>query len=113
MAKNNINLKGLRSLYFALIHSHLSYCPIILDTLSKTNLNKLFKIQKKAIRIITNSKYNDHTGPLFAMHKILPLDKIIKQAKLNFMHSIAFNYAPKSFENVWIKNNERLMGLNL
>jgi len=29
MAKNNINPPGLRALYFALIHSHLSYCPII------------------------------------------------------------------------------------
>ena len=29
MAKNNLNPSGLRSLYFALIHSHLSYCPIV------------------------------------------------------------------------------------
>ncbi len=48
-----------------LVHSHLSYCPIILNCLSKTNLNRLEKVQKKAIRIITNSKYNAHTAPLF------------------------------------------------
>ena len=113
MAKNNLNYRGLRSLYFALIHSHLSYCPIILSTLSKTNLNKIFKILKKAIRIITNKKYNERTGPLFSSHKIFPLDKIIKQAKLIFMHSIAFKYAPKSFENVWMKNSERMRDLNL
>ena len=52
MAKNNINPPGLRALYFALIHSHLSYCPIILNCLTKSNLNKIEKIQKKAIRII-------------------------------------------------------------
>ena len=72
MAKNNLNPPGLRSLYFALIHSHLSYCPIILNCLSKTNITKLGKIQKKAVRIITKSKFNTHTQPLFIANKILP-----------------------------------------
>jgi len=65
MAKNNLNLSGLRSLYFALIHSHLSYCPIILNCLSTANCKKLEKIQKRAVRIISKSAYNAHTQPLF------------------------------------------------
>jgi hypothetical protein len=107
MAKNNLNPSGLRSLYFALVHSHLSYCPIILNCLSKTNLNRLEKVQKKAIRIITNSKYNAHTAPLFIEKGILPIDKIIKMAKLSFMHSIYYDYAPRSFEQVWTRNIDR------
>jgi len=107
MAKHNLNPHGLRSQYFALIHSHLNYCPIILNCLSQSNKSKLFKIQKKAIRVITGSVYNAHTGPLFVSQKILPFEKIIKQAKLMFMHSINFNYAPKSFTGTWIKNEER------
>jgi len=113
MAKHNLNCQGLRSLYFALIHSHLSYCPTILNCLSQSNKNKLFKVQKKAIRVITGSSYNAHTSPLFINHKILPLDKIIKHGKLSFMHSVYYDYAPKSFENVWIKNEERLGDYNL
>jgi hypothetical protein len=54
-AKNNLNYKGLRALYFALIHSHLNYCPIVLNCLSASNKNRIFKIQKKALRIITGS----------------------------------------------------------
>ena len=46
MAKNNLNYKGLRALYFALIHSYLTYCPIILSCLSPSNKNKIFKIQR-------------------------------------------------------------------
>ena len=107
MAKNNINYKGLRALYFALIHSHLSYCPIIINCTSQTNKSKLFKLQKKAIRIITNSAYNAHTSPLFLQHKILPLDMIIKQSKLMFMHSVNYEYAPLSFREIWRKNNDR------
>ena len=47
MAKNNLNPSGMRSLYFALIHSHLGYCPTILNCLSTANKNKLFKLQKR------------------------------------------------------------------
>ena len=81
--------------------------------MSKTNLNRLEKIQKKAIRIITKSAYNAHTVPLFYNNKILPLDKIIKMAKLNFMHSIFYEYAPLSFSQIWMKNNDRQHEHNL
>jgi hypothetical protein len=113
MAKNNLSTSGLRSLYFALIHSHLSYCPIILNCMNKTNLGKLEKIQKKAVRIITKSQYNEHTVPLFLATKILPINKIIKMSKLLFMHSVYYEYAPRSFNQTWLKNNQRQNEHNL
>ena len=112
-AKNILNYTGLRSLYFALIHSHLNYCPIILSCASMKNQNKLFLTQKKAIRILTRSKYNAHTLPLFLNHNILPLQKIIKHDKLKFMHSIAFGYAPESFTDVWKTNQQRNLDIEL
>jgi len=113
MAKNNLKFEGLRALYFAIIHSHLSYCPVILNCLSATNKNRLSKVQKKAIRVITNSNYNAHTAPLFVENKILPFEKLLKQGLLNFMHSIHFNYAPKSFEDVWNQNVDRNLNVTL
>jgi hypothetical protein len=113
MAKHNLNYTGLRSLYFALIHSHLSYCPTILGCLSNSSKNRLALVQKKAIRIVTCSKYNAHTLPLFIEHKILPFEKIIKQGKLLFMHSVYYDYAPHSFNNTWVKHEERLGDYNL
>jgi len=113
MAKNNVNANGLRSLYYALIHSHLNYCPIILNCLTKTNLTKLAKVQKKAIRIISKSAYNAHTAPLFNNLKILPLDLIIRQANLMFMHSVHYNYSPTSFQQVWQLNAVRHGDRNL
>jgi hypothetical protein len=90
-AKNNLSLQALKALYYALVHSHLTYCPIILSCTSKNNINCIAKIQKKAVRIITYSRYNDHTAPLFANLAILPYDKIIEISKLMFMHSIEKN----------------------
>jgi len=113
MAKNNVNYKGRRSLYFALVHSHLNYCPTILSCLTQKNKNKLFKVQKKALRIMTGSNYNAHTAPLFIQHKILPFEKLLKFGNLSFMHSINYKYAPKSFDQTWLKNDEVRGDLNL
>lgn len=112
-AKNNLSTDALKSLYYALVHSHLTYCPIILSCTSKSNINRIIKVQKKAIRVITHSRYNDHTAPLFAGLSILPFDKIIEQSKLLFMHSIEYNYAPKAFASTWQKNSERNIGHEL
>jgi hypothetical protein len=110
---NFISIKALRSLYFALVHSHLLYCPIILNCLSQTSISNIAKLQRKALRIITKSAYNAHTDPLFLQCKILPFDKLILQSKLLFMHSIDYNYAPHSFCNIWTKNNTREMDYDL
>jgi hypothetical protein len=81
--------------------------------LNAKNKLRIFKIQKKALRIITNSAYNAHTTPLFLHHKILPYDLLIQQAQLTFMHSIEYQYAPQSFGNVWKKNRDRDPNINL
>jgi hypothetical protein len=103
-AKNFLTPTALKTLYFAFIQSHLNYCPIILSSNSQQNFNQIKLIQKKAIRIITGSNYTAHTAPLFAQLQILPYELIIKQAKLLFMHSIEYNYAPPSFLGIWTKN---------
>ena len=112
-AKNIVDLAGLKSLYYALIHSHLAYCPIILNCFSKSNMKKLEKSQRKSIRVITKKRYNANTAELFIQQQILPLDKIIKQAKLLFMHSVVHNYAPISFIDVWDLNANRPNNYNL
>lgn len=64
-------------------------------------------MQKKAIRIITKSGYNAHTNAIFKSTSILPFEKIIYLSAAMFMHSYEYGYAPKAFENVWLKNNDR------
>ena len=98
---------ALRSLYFALFHSHLSYCPTITGCASTSNINKITLLQQKAIRIISNSTYHEHTAPIFKKLQILTYTKLIHYSKLNFMHSYTYNYCPNSFDNTWTQNIER------
>jgi hypothetical protein len=77
------------------------------------NRKRIETVQKKAIRLITKSRYNAHTGPLFKQHNILPYDKIILQGKLHLMHAVEYNYAPSSFGDIWTKNAVRHAEHNL
>ena len=105
--KNFVPQKTLKTLYLSLFHSHLLYCPLIVSCTSKTNQEKIFIIQKKAIRSITNSNSHTHTEPLFTSLKILPYHKIIYKSQLLFFHSIHYKYAPSSFTTTWQKNSDR------
>ena len=60
----------------SLIHSHLNYCNLIWGAADDSILDPLFKLQKKAVRIISNSHYLDHTPPIFKSLKILNIFKI-------------------------------------
>ena len=60
-------------------------------------------LQKKAIRIVTNSAYHAHTAPLFNSMKLLPYQKIVQKAQLLLMHSIHYKYVEgtRSLAPVW------------
>jgi hypothetical protein len=108
--KNFLSKKALITLYYALFHSHLTYCPNIISCTSSSNINRILKLQKKAIRIITFNNYNAHTNPIFKELNLLPYDKLLTYSKLMFMHSVHYNYCPSSFNNSWqlnlVQNNE-------
>ncbi len=104
--KNFIYKKALKTLYFALIHSHLNYCATLLNGTSQKNKSKIFSYQKKAIRIITKSKHKDHTAPLFYTENILPYDQLLKYSSSMFMHSVYHKYGPKSCNNMFVPNTQ-------
>ena len=106
-AKNILPSKALISLYYALFHSHLTYCPSIISCSNKSNIEKISKIQRKIIRIITHSSYPSDTTPLFTKLNIMPYHTLIDHSKLIIMHSIHYNTAPESLRNLWPKSEDR------
>ena len=76
--KNILPPKFLIDVYCSLIYSHLCYCITSWGCASKTRLMSLIKLQKRAVRIITNKRYKDHTNPSFLDCKLLKIAKIYK-----------------------------------
>ncbi len=99
-----LSVKSLKCLYYALFHPHLLYCINIYTCTTAKNLKRITVLQKKVIRLINKAKTLDHTDILFKNSNILPFNKLITQAKLHFMHSICYNYAPKSFTDIFKTN---------
>lgn len=58
-------------LYYSLAHSYLHYCLLIWGTTSKTNLDRLLVLQKRAVRFIENLQPREHTPPFFGKLQIL------------------------------------------
>ena len=68
-----VTLDTLITLYYALLYPFLIYGILIWDNIYPTNIKPLFihVIQKRAIRLITFSKFDEHTSPLFKITGIL------------------------------------------
>ena len=77
--KHLVDEQTLRSVYHCLIYSHLQYCISSWGTASKSTLAPLFILQKRSIRLLTGSEYQDHTNPLFNRTKCLKLKDIYSQ----------------------------------
>ena len=63
----------LLKLYYALIYPYLLYCNVIWGGTSDQHLNKILLLQKRAVRIITNSSYLQHSDPIFSHLNILKI----------------------------------------
>ncbi len=53
----------------------------------KTYVNQIVVLQKRAIRIVSKSNWNDHTGPIFKSLGILQLEQLYLFHSDNFMFS--------------------------
>jgi hypothetical protein len=93
--KNTLPKRHLRTLYQTLIQPHLEYGITLWGATHETYLNKLNIMQKKAIRVISNAKYNEHTLPLFKQLKLLKLQDIHKLHLGKCTKKFITNYHPQ------------------
>ena len=91
--------KILIQVYYSIIYPLLTYGIIIWGNTYKTNLDPIYILQKKAIRIIHFTSYYEHTSSFFKMDQLLKLPDIIKFYTTVFMHQYTQNSLPGVFDN--------------
>jgi hypothetical protein len=106
-SKNFLTPRAMKAVYYSLFHSNLIYCIQIWSCTSSVNLTPISVLQKKAIRLISKSKYNAHSEPIFKEQSILPFEKLILFFNLQTMQFYTQGYLPISFNNVWVNNASR------
>ena len=104
--KNMLTTNILKLLYFAMFSSYLNY-GILCWGFSCDNI---FKLQKKCIRIISNSKYNAHTDPLFKKLRILKLNDMLKLKMIMFYYDYERRALPKNFLDNFLTRQNSVHG---
>ena len=97
--KRYLPTKILRVLYNSLILPHLQYA--ILSWGSK--LSRLSKLQKRATRVITCSKFNAHTEPLFKSLKLLKLEDLLYLNVLKLYYKLCHGDLPVYITNLFTR----------
>lgn len=105
-----LNNKSLYILYNTLIVPYLSYCVEIWGNTYKTNLQSLCTLQKRAIRIINNVGYLEHTNSLFLKSYILKFIDLVKFKTVQVMFKARNNLLPGNIQKMFM---ERQGGYNL
>lgn len=92
-------------LYHSLIEPYLGYCNIVWGMNRSTSLDKLFISQKKIVRIITFSKLNTHTKPLFSRLSLLTIYQLNVFQVACFVYCCIHNLLPQQFCSMFQANN--------
>jgi len=95
--KHYTNISVLKSVYFALFHSYLTYSILNWGRANKTTLLPLIRLQNKAVRTLEYNKTK--TTVLYSKHKILEIPDLFQLSVTKFMYSFYNGGLPNHFDN--------------
>ena len=86
----------LKTLYNSLFLPYMNYGILLWGS----NTKRIIRLQKFAVRAITNSKYNAHTDPIFRSHSLLKVTDIYKLNALKFYYKYKNGTLPVYLLNI-------------
>ena len=104
--KRFVSKKTLITLYYSFIYPYFNYCVNVWGNTYQYILLPLFKLQKRAVRLITGAKRFDESKPLFAELRILPLANIYVYSVQLFLFKFYHDLLPDVFANFFVRNGD-------
>ena len=95
----------LKSLYYSIFHSHLSYGLPVWGYAHNDYIKKIINLQKKAVRAITFSKYREKSSPILKKLEILKIKDLIYQRKAALLWDLNKETLPSSLSSYFTKAN--------
>ena len=117
--RNYMPSDTLKMLYVSLVQSYLNYCATVWGAAYFSNIKPVFILQKKIIRIITNSDYIAPSMPLFEQLRILNIFDLCKFNTLKFFYKIfngnheSFLYFKRLLSDEQVENHYNLRSVNV
>ena len=101
-----VPLKTLLSIYNSLISPYISYGLIAWGQASKSHLEKILILQKRAVRLINFLTFSTHAIPYFAHSNILPITMLYFKLSSTLMLDITTNSAPQNICNLFTSTQD-------
>ena len=92
----------MKQLYNSFIFPYIDYCLEVWCRTYPSNVNTVFAMQKKAIRIIFSAHYNEHTNNYFIELNALKLFDLLKYKTGFFMHKTNKKLLPKYIQILFV-----------
>ena len=105
-ARKVLNRETLIVLYNSIIYPYLTYCIEVWGSTAHTHLSSLIRMQKKIIRVLTSSKYNAESYPLFRQLNLLNVQEIYMYSTVSFMFKFIKGNLPEIFNLLFKRNSE-------
>jgi hypothetical protein len=103
--KQILNTKILIQLYYSFLYPYLIYGNLIWGNATASALWPIYKLQKIALRLITNTPRGMSTLKLSKTLRILRLPEIYTYSATLFMFKYNHNMLPSSFDHLFHRNN--------
>lgn len=104
-SKHILDYHSLFIVYCTLTLPYMSYGVKVWGNTYKTNIDVLFKLQRRAIRILHNVGFRDHTDILFQQSKILKFNDLIKFKTLKIIFKAKQNLLPKNLQKLFCERD--------
>ena len=100
------SIDTLLTLYYSFIYPYFTYCLEVWRGTNERNLNSIFILQKRIIRIIKSLPFRTHTSPYFERLNILNIFQLCKYKVILFMFKYVKGLLPLIFENNFVTNDD-------
>ena len=93
----------LRSIYHAIFASHMTYGAQVWGQNITTHTEKIFKLQNRAVRIISFSDYRAEANPIYNKTSILKLDDQVRVQNCLFVFDFLHQTSPVCFNDYFTR----------
>ena len=101
------NMNLLKSVYYALVASHLQYCNLVWGGATDSIIDPLKKIQNRIIRILSFAPFNcRNVSALYEDLQLLNLEQIHKLSKGKFVYKYKAGKLPSNFDNYLVNTTD-------
>ena len=100
-ARSFVSRDSLLKMYNALVWPHFNYCSTIWNDGCCSTIDKLFKLQKRAARVITGDTYDVRSTQTLDSLNWLPLEERLKRREIIMAFKILSGRSPRYLEKLF------------